>query len=613
MPRLININPKTLNEPKEFGILLLLFFGLISVSYAQNLSVHKPPNVILIVTDDQGYGDLSCHGNTYVKTPNIDKLYEESARFTDFHVDPTCAPSRAALLTGKYSHHVGVWHTVSGGNHLRTDEKTMAEVFKSSGYRTALFGKWHLGSNYPYRPIDRGFDEWLGQGDGGTGTTDDWFDNDRVNDYYWHNGEREKKEGFAPDVFYNEAIDFITKNKQSEKPFFIYLPTYLPHHPHTLPKKLPARNNNTEVSDYVSYFFKGIEHIDQNIGRLREVLAKSRLSENTIIVFMTDNGGTAGVKLFNAGMRGSKGDVYEGGHRVPFFIHWPKGKINQGIDIVDLTAHIDVLPTLIELCGLTLDTQIDFDGVSLKRHLYHPEIPLEERTLFVETQRTFTSEPWLQTAGMTNDWRLIDNTELYNISEDPDQSDNIIDEYPDVVKRIREGHDQYWSLVSPIDREQPRFIVGHPDDTETYLTTSDWYLPNVPWNHAQLAKGNSEIGEWNIKIHQEGTYRFEVRRWPKEANATINGIPTFNKKIDAWSASGGIEKLIYGDEIKSLPIKFIKMEIGDYSETKRVRKKDKQIIFDVKLKPGKINVRGIMLNTKKNTIAGTYYVYVTLL
>lgn len=130
----------------------------------------KQPNVILIVTDDQGYGDLSCHGNPYIKTPHIDQLYEESVRFTNFHVDPTCAPTRAALMTGKYSHRVGVWHTVCGGNHLRASEKTMADVFKSSGYHTAIFGKWHLGANYPYRPIDRGFEEWIGQGDGGTGT-----------------------------------------------------------------------------------------------------------------------------------------------------------------------------------------------------------------------------------------------------------------------------------------------------------------------------------------------------------------------------------------------------------------------------------------------------------
>ncbi|MEM9527825.1 MAG: sulfatase-like hydrolase/transferase, partial [Bacteroidota bacterium] len=256
------------------GISLLTVVCLINSCAGGNTGT-AAPNVILILTDDQGYGDLSCHGNQFFKTPNLDALFKESVRFTDFHVDPTCAPTRAALMTGKYAHHVGVWHTVSGGNHLRPTETTMADVFKSAGYKTGLFGKWHLGANYPYRPMDRGFDEWLGQGDGGTGTTDDWFDNDRVNDYYWHNGEREQHEGFAPDVFYDAAIDFMKTSQESDKPFFIYLPTFLPHNPHTLPDTSMAKHYGSEVSKSVSYFFAGIQRIDRNINRLRKALEES--------------------------------------------------------------------------------------------------------------------------------------------------------------------------------------------------------------------------------------------------------------------------------------------------------------------------------------------------
>jgi len=211
---------------------ILALFIVVPLSLAS-----QQPNVVIIVTDDQGYGDLSCHGNPIIKTPNIDELFEHSVRFTNFHVDPTCAPTRAAFMTGKYAHRAGVWHTVAGGNHLRATEITMANVFKENGYRTGAFGKWHLGSNYPYRPIDRGFEEWLGQGDGGTGTTDDWFYNDRVNDFYWHNGERVQRDGFAPDVFFDSAIDFIKEDEKNEKPFFVYLATYLPHDPHTLPDR----------------------------------------------------------------------------------------------------------------------------------------------------------------------------------------------------------------------------------------------------------------------------------------------------------------------------------------------------------------------------------------
>jgi arylsulfatase A-like enzyme len=252
----------------------------------------RRPNVVLIITDDQGYGDIAAHGNPVIKTPNLDKLHAESIRFTDFHVDPTCSPTRGALLTGKYSHRARVWHTICGGNHLRATEKTMANAFADAGYRTGAFGKWHLGSNYPYRPMDRGFQEWLGQGDGGTGTTDCWFFNDRVDDHYWHNGEWVQRDGYAPDVFFNAAIDFIDAG---EAPFFIYLATYMPHTPHTIPDKSWLKPYlDAGMTERVAYFFAGIERIDRNIGRLRAALEISGKAENTIFIFMTDNGGTAG-------------------------------------------------------------------------------------------------------------------------------------------------------------------------------------------------------------------------------------------------------------------------------------------------------------------------------
>ncbi|MFS4447999.1 arylsulfatase [Maribacter sp. 2307UL18-2] len=595
------------------GIIVCLYVVSCCTSRTQTASANKAPNVILIVTDDQGYGDLSCHGNPYIKTPNIDRLYKESVRFTDFHVDPTCASTRAALMTGKYSHHVGVWHTVSGGNHLRTSEITMADIFKSSGYRTGLFGKWHLGSNYPYRPMDRGFDEWLGQGDGGTGTTDDWFDNDRVNDHYWYNGKREKRSGFAPDVFYAAAIDFIKKDHKENTPFFIYLPTYLPHDPHTLPNKSLADNDNAALTKEVSYFFAGIEQIDWNINRLRKALEESDQAKNTIIVFMSDNGGTAGVKLFNAGMRGYKGQVYEGGHRVPFFIHWPEGQFKSDVDVKALTAHIDVLPTLIELCDLKLESEIDFDGRSFKQQLFDSELELSARTLFVETQRTYKAKPWVKTVGMHKQWRLVDNKELYNLQDDPAQKKDCIGEHPEVIENIRNAHKKYWSKVTPMHRVPPCPIVGHPNDPETFLSPSDWYLPKVPWNHAQVAMGSPEVGEWHVNIINQGKYRFEVRRWPREANAAIQGIPIFTKKVDAWGTGGPIEKLIYGNQMNPLPVRSIKLDVGKFSEIIQVGSEDKKVVFEMSLPAGNTKIKGTMLDGDNQIIAGTYYIYMTRL
>ncbi len=606
------LNKKIHKVLKSLGIVIVTLTYFSCSSNTSKASNFEKPNVIVILTDDQGYGDLSCHGNPYIKTPNMDQLHDESVRFTDFHVDPTCAPTRSALMTGKYSHHVGVWHTVSGGNHLRSTEKTMADVFKASGYRTAMFGKWHLGANYPYRPIDRGFDEWLGNGDGGTGTTDDWFFNDRVNDQYWHNGKREKIEGYAPDVFFNKAIDYI--NKDHEKPFFMYLATYLPHGPHTVSSTSMTDGYGEKVPDYVTYFYAGINRVDQNIGKLRKALKASGKADNTILLFMTDNGGTDGVDLYNAGMRGRKTDAYDGGHRVPLFVHWPKGNLAHGKDVNDLTAHIDVLPTLLELCDLSPSKEVKFDGRSFKEQLLKSETQLPNRTLFVENQRTFTAQKWKRTAGMTNRWRLIHNEELYDIIDDPGQKKNVIEKHPEVVAEIRDEFEVYWKLVSPNDRELPKIIVGHPNDKETYLTPSDWYLPDVPWNHAQVADGKPVSGSWDIHIAESGTYRIEARRWPREANAPIRGIPAFKKTIDAWKVDGQVDRLLYGRKMKALPINSITLEVGTHEKTAaRVSNQQTHVTFNIKLSKGYTNIKSEMLDESNQVIAGTYYVYISKL
>ena len=590
------------------GIAVLTMVAMLSAFSAAAWA--ERPNVILIMADDQGYGDLACHGNPVIETPQLDRLYREAVRFTNFHVDPTCSPTRGALMSGKYSHRAKVWHTIAGGNHLRASEMTMADAFKASGYRTGMFGKWHLGSNYPYRPMDRGFDQWLGQGDGGTGTTDDYFTNDRVDDVYLHNGEREFRKGYAPDVFFNAAIDFV--KSPSQQPFFIYLNTYIPHSPHTVPDRAWAEKYEKQVDKGVAYFFAGIERVDRNIGLLRKALAEEGLAENTILIFMTDNGGTAGVRLFNAGMRGKKGTVYEGGHRVPFFIHWPAGKLRHGSDVGDLTAHFDVLPTLIDLCGLTPPRQVDFDGRSFKRQLYEPQTALPERTLFVELQRTYEPGPWDNTAAMTNRWRLVNAKELYDLSADPGQQNNVFQEHPDVVEQLQQAFDVYWKRVTPNDRERVKFIVGHPADPETFLHCSDWYLPDPPWNHAQVSAGAPQVGEWRIATAEAGRYRFEVRRWPREADAPISGVPSLNNEVNAWDAEGGKRHLIYAGEAspyKALPVAHVRLTVGDYVGTRALSGAETEITFDMPLEKADYEVRAELLDAQKKPIAGAYYVY----
>ncbi len=359
-------------------LILLLLLGCAVVA--------QQPNVIIVMTDDQGYADMSCHGNPYVRTPAMDRLHSESVRFTDFHVDPTCSPSRAALMTGRYASRAGVWLTYGGRNHLRRDEVTMADVFQRSGYATAIFGKWHLGDNYPFRPIDRGFGESLIHGGGVVGETPDHWGNDYYDDVYLRNGKPEPVSGYSTDVWFREATRFIEKHRN--RPFFLYLATNAPHGPRHVPAKyLKPYLGNPKIPEARARFYGMIVNIDENLAKLRARLAALDLAENTIFLFLTDNGGTAGVAGYNAGMRGKKGTVHEGGHRAACFVHWPKAGLDRGRDIDTLTAHFDLFPTLADWCDLS--TNVQFDGRSLAPLVGDEAASWPSRTLLVHHQGRF--------------------------------------------------------------------------------------------------------------------------------------------------------------------------------------------------------------------------------
>jgi arylsulfatase A-like enzyme len=454
----------------------------------------KKPNVILIMTDDQGYGDLSCHGSNDVSTPALDRLYSESVRLTDFHVSPTCAPTRASLLTGRYCNDTGVWHTVMGRSLLRSDELTLADVFTSHGYITGIFGKWHLGDNYPYRPQDRGFQEVVIHGGGGVGQTPDYWGNDYQDDSYWVNGKPEKFEGYCTDVWFNQAMEFIEKNK--EKPFFCYIPTNAPHGPFIAPEPYEG-------------FFGMIKNIDDNMDRLLNRLDQLQLTENTILIFMTDNGTAAGSL---AGMRGKKSSPYDGGHRVPFFIRWPNGDLVGGKDVKELTAHIDVLPTLVDLCGLKKPDGPVIHGKSLVPLLYSKEA-WKERTIVVDSQRIEYPEKWRSSAVMTNQWRLVNGKELYDIKVDPGQEKDISVQNPDIVKELRAEYEKWWQQTSSRFDEYCTIVLGSDKANPVTLTCHDWHGGGgIPWNQQYIRQGLQTNGFWAVKIVNAGTYQFEFRR-----------------------------------------------------------------------------------------------------
>ena len=473
------------------------------------------PNVVLIMTDDQGYGDLKCHGNTEIRTPNMDRLYAESVRLTNYHVDPTCAPTRSALMTGRYSSSTGVWHTIMGRSLMHTDEVTIAEIFAAAGYRTGIFGKWHLGDNYPCRPQDQGFQEVLVHGGGGVTQTPDFWGNDYFDDTYFHNGVPEKFEGYCTDVWFGEALRFIKANK--DRPFFCYIPTNAPHGPYLVAEKYSEPYRKMGIPSPRAEFYGMITNADENLGRFRQELKELGLADNTILVFTTDNGTAAGMRRggFNAGMRGTKGSEYDGGHRVPLFLHWPKGGLADGRDIPQLAAHVDMLPTLAGLCSVQVPDNLNLDGSSLVP-LLKGQADWKERTLLVHSQRIEFPEKWRKCSVMTDRWRLINGRELYDMQSDPGQKQDLADSHAETVQRLRGAYERWHKHISGRFDDYVRIGLGTPEENPATLTCHDWHTNNgpVPWNQDAVGKDLKANGFWAVDVVRAGKYLFTLRARP---------------------------------------------------------------------------------------------------
>ena len=528
--------------------ILLSVFGFVVIASAQqpkpvqNDLTHdkspKRPNVILIMTDDQGYGDLACHGNPVIKTPNLDRLYAESIRFTDFHVSPFCTPTRAALMTGRYPARTGAYRTSSGRSNLHHDEITMARYFADAGYATGMIGKWHLGDNAPCRPQDRGFQDVLWHKGGGIGQAPDFYGNCQVDDTYERHKSgktrMEKFTGYATDVWFSEAERFVAENK--DRPFFLYLSLNAPHSPYIVPEKWSTPYKTTVTWKSGAEFYGMITNLDFNLGLLRQKLAELHIADNTILIFLTDNwssNGTARMTLkegafrgFDAGMRGMKSTVFEGGHRVPFFIHWPAGGVLGGQDRSQLAAHLDVLPTLAELCGFELPKETRFDGASFAPVLKSSGAPgpRDHYVTQLHGNNKFHSEPkpFETSCVLKGPWRLIDGKDLYNIAEDPHQNRNVAVEHPDIVKDLRAIYQKFWDSVSP-RMTTVALDLGSPAENPTRLCSQDWYLPkgNPPWNFAEINQRKKVTGPWYVDVKQGGKYRFTLRQQPEVANKPL--------------------------------------------------------------------------------------------
>lgn len=539
-------------RPLASLLVVLAWLTVATVAVAEEGTKKKPagkpgavagrPNIVLVMTDDQGYGDLGCHGNKQLKTPAIDALHSRSLRLTNYHVDPTCSPTRAALLTGRYSSRTGVWHTIMGRSLMHADEVTLPELLQQAGYQTGIFGKWHLGDNWPLRPQDRGFDVSVIHGGGGVGQTPDLWGNDYFDDTYLRNGKPEKFTGYCTDIWFREAEKFI--RSAGEKPFFVYLPTNAAHGPFNVADEYADPYRKAGVPSPRAEFYGMITNIDENVGRLLATLDELGLRRNTLFVFTTDNGTAAGHRGaggFNAGMRGAKGSEYDGGHRVPCFVEWPAagfgGKPGSGRDVPQLTAHIDWLPTLAELCGVPVPESLKIDGTSLVPLLkatagskQEPQdIKWPERTLVVHSQRVELPQMWRKCAVMTDRWRLVadgDRRELFDMRADPGQQHNVSAEYPRVLEDLSSRYLDWYRSISDRFTEAVQIPLGHPQGGATQLTAHDWHAPiqQVPWNQPHIRRDLPGNGYWTVEIARAGNYRFTLQSRPGQQAVRMKAV-----------------------------------------------------------------------------------------
>lgn len=414
------------------------------------------PNIVLVMTDDQGYGELACHGNPIIKTPHLDELHARSVRFTDFHVSPTCSPTRASLMTGRHEFRSGVTHTIYERERLALSATTIAQVLRDAGYATGIFGKWHLGDEAPYQPEKRGFDEVFIHGGGGIGQTYPGSCGDAPGNTYFdpailHNGTFVKTKGFCTDVFFDQALDWIGTQSRKDGPFFAYIPTNAAHAPYACPDEYAKPYLDAGLAKPDAAYYGMVTNIDDNMGRLVAKLDEWKLSDKTLLIFMTDNGHSRG-RLYNAGMRSMKGSPYQGGTRVPAFFRWP-GKLGEGVDVNRLTAHIDMFPTLAEITGAKIPGSVKLDGRSLASLLLDPDADWPDRYIFVHKGRwargKAAESKYADCAVRNARFRLVKNKELYDIANDPGETKNVIDQYPEVVAKMRAAYDRWWDEVLP--------------------------------------------------------------------------------------------------------------------------------------------------------------------
>ena len=555
------------------------------------------PNVIVILTDDQGYGDLSVHGNPILKTPNLDRLHAESVRLTDFHVAPVCTPTRGELMTGLYALRNKAGMVPAGRNLMRRDVRTMPEIFAANGYATGLFGKWHLGDTYPHRPMDRGFQRAVWHKGWGLASEIE-YDNDLYYTRYIDQEEIRYSDRFCANLWFDQAMEWMGGQADAGQPFFAYIALNTPHYPfHAIHRDFSLYGNKVE-DPLVAHFLALIHNIDENFARLDDWLAQKGIRDNTLLVFLNDNGTANGETVFNAGMRGKKGSPYEGGHRAICFLRWPGGNLGAPRDIGYAAQVTDLLPTLADLLGFDNGDLPEFDGASLKPALQSDDGKGPDRKIIVQYGGRIRPAKYAESSVIWNDWRLVEGKELYDIGSDPGQQTDAADQNPDVVKAMQEHYEQYWTeIAASVEEVEPLIVRGSPDFF-TDLTSNSWIEVDCD-NRTRTAEacGPPRGGVWQIEVEQAGEYAVELRRWPfhLDRDLTIQGPPT---------TIGGMPIAVG----KALPIASAQLSVnGAAPVSAQAAEGATSIDFNIRLESGRNTLQGWFRDRSGSDLAGAYY------
>lgn len=527
--------------------LITVFLATLAVIHALAADAPRRPNVLLIMTDDQGFGDAGFQGNPVLKTPALDALAKGGVRFTDFLASPTCSPTRAALMTGRHEFRSNVTHTIEGRNILRDGVPTMADAFRQAGYRTAIFGKWHLGETHPFHPLDRGFDHALILGGGATGQTPDFWGNTMFDPHLQENGVWKPFQGYMTDIFVDEAARWIQKNRE---PWFCYIPLNAPHTPLQVDDKWSAPYTAMGLRENVAKFYGMITQLDSRLGILLDSLAKNGMDRDTVIIFLGDNGSAMGGHMnaedFNGGLRASKGSPYQGGVRVPAVFSWA-GHFASGASVNTLASVCDVLPTLQDVCALNLSKFPQADGRSLLPILLAGRQPADwsDRTISTHVARWPSGTkaenlPFASSSIRNQRFSLVNGKELYDLESDPGQKTDISKENPDTVESLRSAYINWWDGVKDEAMALQPLVLGRPGQGAVELTCMDWQpsrATNEPmdsvWDQSSLGEWTAgrkssgtdgAIGGWMVNVETPGIYSIEIRQRP---GASEESLPFF--------------------------------------------------------------------------------------